>query len=26
MYLPVINEDGNAIGIVNFVHLIKGEI
>ena len=26
MYLPVINEEGNAIGIVNFVHLIKGEI
>lgn len=26
MYLPVTNEEGNAIGIVNFVHLIKGEI
>lgn len=26
MYLPVIDEKENAIGIVNFVHLIKGEI
>jgi pentose-5-phosphate-3-epimerase len=26
MYLPVTNQEGNAIGIVNFVHLIKGEI
>jgi|TARA_B110000908_G_C10267413_1_gene465806 pentose-5-phosphate-3-epimerase len=26
MYLPVIDENGNAIGIVNFAHLIKGEI
>ncbi len=26
MYLPVIDENQNAVGIVNFVHLIKGEI
>lgn len=26
MYLPVIDHNRNAIGIVNFVHLIKGEI
>jgi pentose-5-phosphate-3-epimerase len=26
MYLPVVNSQQNAIGIVNFVHLIKGEI
>ena len=26
MYLPVVNEQANAIGIVNFVHLVKGEI
>ena len=26
MYLPVIDDYGNAIGIVNFTHLIKGEI
>ena len=26
MYLPVVNAEANAIGIVNFVHLIKGEI
>ena len=26
MYLPVVDDKGNAIGIVNFVHLIKGEI
>ena len=26
MYLPVIDKSNNAVGIVNFVHLIKGEI
>ena len=26
MYLPVVDSQQNAIGIVNFVHLIKGEI
>jgi CBS domain-containing protein len=26
MYLPVLNNDAKAVGIVNFVHLIKGEI
>ena len=26
MYLPVIDKSMNAVGIVNFVHLIKGEI
>lgn len=26
MYLPVIDDSMNAVGIVNFVHLIKGEI
>lgn len=26
MYLPVVDEHQNAVGIVNFVHLIKGEI
>jgi len=26
MYLPVLNEEGNAVGIVTFVNLIKGEI
>jgi hypothetical protein len=26
MYLPVVDENQNAVGIVNFVHLIKGEI
>ncbi len=26
MYLPVVNEHHQAVGIVNFVHLIKGEI
>ena len=26
MYLPVIDQSNNAVGIVNFVHLIKGEI
>lgn len=26
MYLPVVNESNQAVGIVNFVHLIKGEI
>jgi ribulose-phosphate 3-epimerase len=26
MYLPVVDENKNAVGIVNFVHLIKGEI
>jgi ribulose-phosphate 3-epimerase len=26
MYLPVLNNEGKAVGIVNFVHLIKGEI
>lgn len=26
MYLPVLNNGGKAVGIVNFVHLIKGEI
>ncbi|MFN5149268.1 MAG: CBS domain-containing protein [Flavobacteriia bacterium] len=26
MYLPVLNNDRKAVGIVNFVHLIKGEI
>lgn len=26
MYLPVINEEGQAVGIINFVNLIKGEL
>lgn len=26
MYLPVIKKDGKASGIINFVHLIKGEL
>ena len=26
MYLPVLKNDGKAAGIVNFVHLIKGEL
>lgn len=26
MYLPVVKKDGKASGIVNFVHLIKGEL
>lgn len=26
MYLPVLKKDGSASGIVNFVHLIKGEL
>lgn len=26
MYLPVLKKDGKAAGIVNFVHLVKGEI
>lgn len=26
MYLPVVKKDGRASGIVNFVHLIKGEL
>ena len=26
MYLPVVDQSNNAVGIVNFVHLIKGEI
>jgi CBS domain-containing protein len=26
MYLPVVDESNNAVGIINFVHLIKGEI
>jgi CBS-domain-containing membrane protein len=26
MYLPVINSDKNAVGIITFVNLIKGEI
>lgn len=26
MYLPVVDELNNAVGIINFVHLIKGEI
>lgn len=26
MYLPVLKKDGKAVGIVNFVHLIKGEL
>ena len=26
MYLPVVDSQHNALGIVNFVHLIKGEI
>ena len=26
MYLPVVDHSNNAVGIVNFVHLIKGEI
>ncbi len=26
MYLPVLNAEGNAVGIVTFVNLIKGEI
>jgi pentose-5-phosphate-3-epimerase len=26
MYLPVLNKDRKAVGIVNFVHLIKGEL
>ena len=26
MYLPVLKNDGKAVGIVNFVHLIKGEL
>jgi pentose-5-phosphate-3-epimerase len=26
MYLPVVNENNEAVGIVNFVHLIKGEL
>ena len=26
MYLPVTDQSNNAVGIVNFVHLIKGEI
>jgi pentose-5-phosphate-3-epimerase len=26
MYLPVVDDANNAVGIINFVHLIKGEI
>ncbi|MEX1190420.1 MAG: CBS domain-containing protein [Brumimicrobium sp.] len=26
MYLPVLNSEGNAVGIITFVNLIKGEI
>jgi CBS-domain-containing membrane protein len=26
MYLPVVNQDGKAVGIVNFVNLIKAEL
>jgi len=26
MYFPVVDSDQNAVGIINFVHLIKGEI
>ena len=26
MYLPVLKNEGKAAGIVNFVHLIKGEL
>ena len=26
MYFPVVDKQGNAVGIINFVHLIKGEI
>jgi CBS domain-containing protein len=26
MYLPVLKNERKAVGIVNFVHLIKGEI
>jgi len=26
MYLPVVNEQGHAVGIINFVNLIKGEL
>jgi len=26
MYLPVVNDQGQAVGIINFVNLIKGEL
>ncbi len=26
MYLPVVNDEGQAVGIINFVNLIKGEL
>jgi CBS-domain-containing membrane protein len=26
MYLPVVNDKGQAVGIINFVNLIKGEL
>jgi CBS domain-containing protein len=26
MYFPIVDDNQNAVGIINFVHLIKGEI
>jgi CBS domain-containing protein len=26
MYLPVVNDQNQAVGIINFVNLIKGEL
>jgi Mg/Co/Ni transporter MgtE len=26
MYLPVVNEQNQAVGVINFVNLVKGEL